>query len=118
MFQSSNDLFLADVVWVIGAAITIEGGYTLLDLLAGDIFENLVVAWEAAAIFWWASPFTAEELGIQGSWIGRLEFFDDDAVLPVVAHVVDVHKVRYAVGHKRRQFGRCRVGDPSIPIWV
>jgi len=49
-----------------------------------------------------ASPLSAEELRIERSRFGSLKFFDDDPVLPVVAHVVDVTDLSYADGQERR----------------
>ena len=60
MFRSGDDLLLVYLMRVVGTAIPIESGFTLLDLLAGDVVEKLVVARESAAILWWASSFTTQ----------------------------------------------------------
>jgi hypothetical protein len=83
-------------------AIPIERGFALLVLFAGDIVEEVVVTRVAAAILRRAWPLPAEKLRIDRSRFGGLEFLDDDPVLPVVAHVVDVTDLSYADGKQCR----------------
>ena len=74
----------------------------LLFCLLGDIVQELVITGNAGAILRRASPLPAEELRIQRSRFGSFEFLDNDPVLPIVAHIVDIIELSYADGQKRR----------------
>jgi hypothetical protein len=71
-------------------------------LFAGDIVREFIIARKTAAIFRRAAPLPTEELRIERSSFGNLQFFDSDPVLPVVARVLDVADLSYANGQRRR----------------
>ena len=73
-----------DIVEIVRTAVTGE------HFGAGDGIEECVIAGNAAAILGRASPFAAAEVGIELSGLAQLDPLDDDAVPPVVAHVVGV----------------------------
>jgi hypothetical protein len=93
---------LIDLIRIIRPSVPIECGFAGLALFAGDILKKLVIAGKTAAIFRRASPLTPEEPWIACSRFDAIQLLHHNPVLPVVAHVVDVTDLSYAVGQKRR----------------
>src|ERR1019366_9984055 len=110
------------VVRIVGAAIPVEGFLLLFAALApvgpGYGVQEVIVAWRAAAILRRAAPLTAEELEIEPVRFGGLNALDDDPMLPVVAHVVDIPERLGAAVERFRKFGRAGALDLASPTGV
>ena len=72
-----------------------EGGFPLLAVFTGNIVQEFVIAGKAAAILRRASPLPTKKLRVRHTRFGSLQFFDNDPVLPVIAHVIDVADLSY-----------------------
>ena len=100
--QLRDDLLLVDFIRIKRAAIPIERGVTLFRFFAADIAKKFIIAGKAAAILRGASALPTQELRVWYSGLGGLQFFDNDPMLPIVAHVIDVTNFSHTLCQKRR----------------
>ena len=89
-----------DIVWIIGTAIPCEHPLVLAVGLVGGSFEELIVAGNAADIFWRPATLAGDEARILHGRVTIDDAFDRDRVLPVVTKVVGVFEAIGAFGDK------------------
>ena len=86
--------------------------------VAGDAFNESKVAGRPAAVLGRASAFTAQEAGVGIAGLRRLDGFDDNPMLPIIAKIIHVAELCYPGCQQRGKFGRGCIVDPPVPIGV
>src|SRR5258708_3112028 len=64
-FEIDDDALFVDVIGIVRSTIPVDCCFAFFPPLSGDFIEEVIIAWDAAAIFRWAPSFTAKKLRIR-----------------------------------------------------
>src|SRR4029077_5874291 len=80
-----------------------------------DSFEEIVIPWNTTAVFGWAVEFSAQADRIGHPWFGWQHFLHDDCVLPTIAKVVGVDRLRTNFAKSNEEVRGAFVADGIQP---
>src|SRR5438309_2052004 len=67
-------------------------------MASADRLEELLVPLDPAAVFRWAMAFTGQAHRHRPARVGDQDLLDDDLVLPVVAHIIEIYESHVLAG--------------------